>query len=40
LLQIGHSHRFDERDPYMLNLRQTWGEGVRRAFAQLPRLEW
>lgn len=39
-LQIGRSHRFDERDPYMLSLRQTWGEGVRRAFAQLPKPEW
>ena len=39
-LQIGHSHRFDENDPYMLSLRKTWGEGVRRAFAQLPKLEW
>ena len=39
-LQIGRSHRFDDRDPYMQSLRQTWGEGVRRAFAQLPNIEW
>jgi putative proteasome-type protease len=39
-LQIGHIHRFDEHDPYMLRLRQSWGEGVRRAFAQLPNHEW
>lgn len=39
-LQLGHRHRFDENDPYMLRLRQSWGEGVRRAFAQLPNLEW
>ena len=39
-LQIGRSHRFDERDTYMLSLRQSWGEGVRRAFAQLPKPEW
>jgi putative proteasome-type protease len=39
-LQLGHIHRFDEHDPYMLRLRQSWGEGVRRAFAPLPNLEW
>lgn len=39
-LQVGHCRRFDENDPYMLSLRKTWGEGVRRAFAQLPKLEW
>ena len=39
-LNLGRSHRFDELDPYMLSLRQSWGEGVRRAFAQLPKPEW
>jgi putative proteasome-type protease len=39
-LQLDHSHRFDEHDPYMQRLRQSWGEGVRQAFAQLPNLEW
>ena len=39
-LQLAHTHRFDEHDPYMLRLRQAWAEGVRRAFAQLPNLEW
>jgi putative proteasome-type protease len=39
-LQLGHRHRFDEQDPYMQSLRKSWGEGVRRAFAQLPSLEW
>jgi predicted proteasome-type protease len=24
----------------MLSLRQSWGEGVRRAFAQLPNIQW
>ena len=36
----GLIRRFDEQDPYMRTLRQKWGEGVRRAFAELPRLEW
>ncbi|MCX7145326.1 MAG: proteasome-type protease [Sulfuritalea sp.] len=39
-LQLGHVRRFDEHDPYILRLRQSWGEGVRRAFAQLPNIEW
>ncbi|MCX7176136.1 MAG: proteasome-type protease [Proteobacteria bacterium] len=39
-LRIGHTCRFDEQDPYIRSLGQSWGEGVRRAFAELPRLEW
>jgi putative proteasome-type protease len=39
-LQLGQIHRFDEQDTYMKQLRQSWGEGVRRAFAQLPNFEW
>ncbi len=39
-LRLGHNHRFDEQDPYILRLRRSWEEGVRRAFAQLPNLEW
>ncbi len=39
-MHIGINHNFDERDPYYLRLRQSWGEGVRRAFAELPNPEW
>lgn len=39
-LQLGHIHRFDDQDPYMQRLKLSWGEGVRRAFAQLPNFEW
>jgi len=39
-LQLGNMHRYDEHDAYMMRLRQSWGEGVRRAFAQLPNPEW
>jgi putative proteasome-type protease len=39
-MQLGHIHRFDEQDSYMQRLRLSWGEGVRRAFAQLPNFEW
>ncbi len=38
-LQLGRFHRFDEKDAYMQKLRESWGEGVRRAFAQLPNFE-
>lgn len=39
-LRLGHSRRFDEQDPYLRALRKNWNEGVRRAFSQLPNLEW
>jgi putative proteasome-type protease len=39
-LHIGHTHRFDDHDPYMRRLSQSWCEGVRRAFAQLPNIDW
>lgn len=39
-LQLGHLRRFDENDTYMLSLRKSWGEGVRRAFANLPNIQW
>ncbi len=39
-LQLERIHRFDELDTYMQRLSQSWNEGVRRAFAQLPNFEW
>jgi putative proteasome-type protease len=39
-LQLGHVHRFEETDPYMLSLRLSWGEGACRAFAELPSPGW
>jgi putative proteasome-type protease len=39
-LRIGRTRRFDEEDPYILQLRRSWSEGVRQAFAQLPNLQW
>lgn len=39
-LRLEHVRRFDEHDHYMQELRQRWGEGVRRAFAELPKLDW
>jgi putative proteasome-type protease len=39
-LRITRSRRFDDQDAYMRSLRQSWGEGVKKAFAELPRLDW
>ena len=39
-LQAAQTYRFIEQDSYMLSLRQSWGEGVRRAFSQLPNFNW
>ena len=38
--QLRNVHRFDDQDVYMQQLRTSWGEGVRRAFAQLPNFVW
>jgi len=32
--------RFVEGDPYVEMIHRQWGEGLRRAFAELPDLEW
>jgi putative proteasome-type protease len=39
-LHLQNTHRFDEQDTYMQHLRSSWGEGVRRAFAELPNFVW
>lgn len=39
-LRVTRTRRFDDQDPYMRGLSQQWGEGVRRAFMELPSLEW
>jgi putative proteasome-type protease len=39
-LCLGHTRRFDDEDPYILQLRRSWSEGVRQAFGQLPNLQW
>jgi putative proteasome-type protease len=39
-LQPSRTYRFIEQDNYMMSLRKSWGEGVRKAFAQLPNFEW
>ncbi|MBX9849127.1 MAG: proteasome-type protease [Rhodocyclaceae bacterium] len=39
-LRVTKTRRFDERDDYMRGLRETWSDGLRKAFAQLPNFDW
>ena len=39
-LRVTKNRCIDERDTYMRSLRLEWNEGVRRAFVQLPTLDW
>ena len=39
-LRIGLHRRFPEDDAYLQMVHREWGEGLRRAFAQLPDPEW
>lgn len=39
-LTLRHRCKFDERNPYLMELRETWNEGIRAAFSRLPAFEW
>ncbi|MCF8149222.1 MAG: proteasome-type protease [Sulfuritalea sp.] len=39
-LRVLHSRHLDESDEYMRRLRILWGEGLNRAFAELPPPDW
>lgn len=39
-LSINCRHRISENDPYFLSIRQHWGEGLRRVFAEIPVPDW
>ena len=39
-MALRHRCKFDERNPYLVQLRETWNEGVRAAFSQLPLFDW
>jgi putative proteasome-type protease len=39
-LRVTRTRRLAENDAYMSTLSRQWGEGVRRAFVQLPNLPW
>jgi putative proteasome-type protease len=38
--RAGLYRRFEEGDPYVDMVHKQWGEGLRRAFAELPDLDW
>ena len=39
-LELSHRCKFEERDPYLVTVREAWHAGVRAAFETLPRFEW
>jgi putative proteasome-type protease len=39
-LEVRMRRRFDEGDSYFTSLHQSWSEGTRRVFRELPELEW
>jgi putative proteasome-type protease len=39
-LHVTKVRRFDDKDDYMRDLRQQWGDGLRRAFTNLANFEW
>ncbi len=39
-LQVTMRRRFEESDPYFVELCDAWGEGIRTVFRQLPELQW
>ncbi len=32
--------KFDERNPYLIQVRETWNEGIRKGFSKLPPFNW
>jgi putative proteasome-type protease len=39
-LSIDYNHRVAKDDPYFLSVRQHWGEGLRKVFAEIPNPNW
>ena len=39
-LTLRNRCKFDERDPYLIQLRETWNDGIREGFSKLPRFNW
>lgn len=39
-LRVEHRARINADDPYFNSLREAWGERIKRAFADLPELDW
>ena len=39
-LEVTMRRKFDNGDPYFMELASAWGEGTRQVFRQLPELKW
>jgi len=39
-LAVGSHCSFEENDPYLRGLRESWNSGVRAAFTNLPAMQW
>jgi putative proteasome-type protease len=39
-LKVGIHKRLDDSDPYLLQIHHNWSEGLRRAFTELPDMNW
>jgi putative proteasome-type protease len=39
-LSIEYNHRIAKDEPYFLSVRQHWGEGLRKVFAEIPNPDW
>ena len=39
-LEIERECRFEENDPYLRALSESWADGLQRVFMELPRFEW
>jgi putative proteasome-type protease len=37
---LSHRCRFEEQNPYLIQVREAWNAGVRAAFENLPQFEW
>ena len=38
--QLNHRCKFEERDPYLVQIREAWNAGMRAAFENLPHFAW
>ncbi len=39
-LVLRHRCKFEERNPYLMQLRESWNENIRAGFARLPAFNW
>jgi len=39
-LRVTHKRRFENGDPYFRNISQSWSNGLRELFVELPDMSW